>query len=117
MSRITTGRTHRRRVENARHAPRTNGRIVSRKTDPHLLEKLNPNSYYWQQQHKQALEARPAGLRGATWNTLVDLIWPGDEMIPWREAALKIRAATDLWLSGECDLVPLARKINQALKD
>lgn len=104
-----SNRNYHRAQTRAKHAPRHQGQFT---TPLDLSEQANPNSYYWQQQHKTALEARPADLRGDRWNTLVDLIWPDDGLIPWREATLKIRKATELWQAGECDLETLAAHIN-----
>lgn len=111
MTHITTGRTHARRVENARYAPRTFGGQFM----PRLEADDFPNSYYWQQQHKTALASRPADLRGDLWNTLVDLIWPGDEKMTWKEATLKINKAVELWNTGVRDLAALAAQINAAI--
>ena len=110
MSRITTGRAHARRVENARYAPRTFGGQFM----PRLEADDFPNSIYWQQQHKAALESRPLELIGkeTAWNPLVDLIWPGDEGMTWKEAALKIKKAIELWNNGERDLHMLAAQVN-----
>ena len=113
MSTILSGRTHHRRVEQARYAPRTfSGQFM-----PRLEVNDFPNSYYWQQQHKAALASRPAELTGVEtpWNALVDLIWPGDEKMTWKEAALKINKAVELWQAGERDLEALAVKVNEAI--
>lgn len=114
MSRITTGRAHARRVENARYAPRTFGGQFM----PRLETDDFPNSTYWQQQHKAALESRPLELIGkeTAWNPLVDLIWPGDESMTWKEAALKIKKAIELWNTGERDLPTIASTVNATVE-
>lgn len=103
-----------RAMTRANHAPRTRGQFAA--LPPLDWERENPNSSYWQQQHQAAKDARPSELRGDPWNTLVDLIWPGDEMMPWKEATLKIRKATELWLAGEHDLPTLAAAVNAAYR-
>lgn len=114
MSRITTGRAHRRQVEYARYAPRTFGGQFM----PRLEVDDFPNSYYWKQQHKAALASRPCELTGVEtpWNTLVDLIWPGEEEMTWKEAALKIKKAVELWQAGERDLPTLANTVNATVE-
>ena len=114
---MQSNRNYLRAQTRTRHAPRNRGKFTTLAVTPlPHPDDYHPNAFYWQAQHKPALDSRPADLRGDVWNQLADLIWPGDDLraITWKEAVLKIEKAVALWRAGDRDLETLAAKVNAA---
>ena len=113
MSTILSGRTHHRRVEVARYAPRTfSGQFALAVSFP----TAHPDADVWQARFGRALHTRPVKLR-QQWLTFAELLWPETRLslIPYQESALKTEKAVELWQAGERDLEALAHAVNQAI--
>lgn len=109
MSTITTGRTHARRVENARYANRAYGGQFAPSVS---LTSEKPDAQSWKARGQAARASRPAEFTGETWDTFIDLLWPIDRFIPFKESALKFEKAIELWHNGVRDLPTLAAQVN-----
>ncbi len=110
MSTITTGRTHARRVENARYANRTYGGQFAPSVS---LTTEKPDAASWQARFGQAIMKRPVELR-QQWLTFAELLWPETRLseISYQESALKTEKAVELWHNGVRDLPTLAAQVN-----
>lgn len=106
---ITSGRTHARRVENARYANRTYGGQFAPSVSL-ITEK--PDAESWKARGQAARASRPAEFTGPVWDAFIDLLWPIDRFIPFKESALKFEKAVELWNNGVRDLPTLADQVN-----
>ena len=114
MSTITTGRTHARRVENARYANRAYGGQFAPSV---FLTSERADAASWQARFGQAIMNRPVELR-QQWLSFAELLWPETRLseISYQESALKTEKAIELWNNGERDLHMLAAQVNDQVE-